>query len=117
MKCKAFIPLIFLISSLSATDLTSQSYLYDNEGEPRFIKIYIDSPTPRNKRRTTSLQAGLQQILNRMAQEDPTGRYIVVPLKKKKGKDTDESVWECPYCGKSNHAFENRCTKKSCSLH
>ena len=114
-KCLLILTLCTL--SLSATDLTSQSYLYDDQGEATFIKIYIDPPTPRNKRRTSSLQASLQQILNRMAQEDPTGRYIVVPLKKKKGKDKDESVWECPYCGKSNHAFENRCTKKSCSLH
>ena len=118
---------IFFGSIHASTDRTPdfnlKNYVYDDEGVPVFIKIYIKSP------KTGSLdqnQDGVQQVLNRIGHEDERGSYIVVPIKRhKKEKDKDEddadgydeSWWKCPYCGRKNDANSNYCGTKDCVLH
>jgi len=104
-----------------------KNYVYDDEGNPVFIKIYIQSSTVnspnQNKGRTHQEQDDLIQILNRMTQHDQRGGYVVVPIKKKKSHDDDddddkdESTWECPYCHRTNKASDNYCQTKDCVLH
>ena len=108
-------------------DFNLKNYVYDHEGVPVFIKIYIDSPKEKssnhNKSSAPSQLDSLEQILNRMAQNDLRGTYIAVPIAKKKNKkdnddeDKDESTWECPYCGRTNKASSNYCETPGCVLH
>lgn len=65
-------------------------------------------------------QNGLEQILNKISQNDQRGTYLVVPIKQKKSKnddDDDVSTWECPYCGTINLASNNTCSNESCPLY
>jgi len=125
---KIFYPLIALFiffGSVQASanridDFNFKNYIYDDDGNPVFIKIYIKSSTEileQNKANTLPLQ----QLINRMAQDDQRGSYIVIPIKKKKHKeeddDKDESTWECPYCGRTNKASSHYCETKDCVLH
>lgn len=129
---KIFYPLItvfIFFSSIHASagidDFNSKNYVYDDEGNPIFIKIYIESHKEKCSNRNNSgthffpQQDGLQLTLNRMTQDDQRGSYIVIPIKRKKDNDDDdkdESTWECPYCHRENKASSNRCGTKGCVL-
>jgi hypothetical protein len=50
-----------------------KNYVYDDEGNPVFIKIYIEASkksSNQNKVSSFPLQDGVQQIINRMIQDD-----------------------------------------------
>src|SRR5512135_2812216 len=73
-----------------------KNYVYDDNGTPIFIKIYIDSPKVDRLHQNESsaplfsLPGGDMQILNLMTQNDQRGSFIVIPIKKKKSKDDDD---------------------------
>ncbi len=130
----SLITMFIFLSSIHASaneidDFDFKNYVYDDEGTPVFIKIYIKSPktesSNENKSGTPLFQEqdDLQQILSRMAQDDQRGSYIVVPITKKKkikdddDEDKDESTWECPYCGQINRASSDYCERRGCVLY
>ena len=102
-------------------DLSIKNYVYDDEGNPAFIKIYIEPSKAEllSSNRNFYQQNRLERILNKMSQKDQRGTYFVVPIKKKKSKndDDDTSTWECPYCGTINPASNNTCSNESCPLY
>jgi hypothetical protein len=130
---RIFYPLVtvfIFFSSIYASanridDFNLKNYVYDDEGNPVFVKVYIKSPKAKFSDQdwsdSFSQQDSLPHLLNLMTQDDQGGSYLVVPIKKKKDKDDDddkdESVWECPYCGTINESFRNTCKKKGCVLY
>ncbi|MGC1877931.1 MAG: hypothetical protein WA347_03265 [Rhabdochlamydiaceae bacterium] len=109
-------------------DFNLKNYVYDEEGNPVFIKIYIETSKTESSHRSKNAssffplqnEAGLQ-ISNPMMQDDQRGSYIVIPIKKKKNKndddDQEESTWTCPICGRDNPASRNTCQYGDCPLH
>jgi hypothetical protein len=105
-----------------------KNYVYDDEGNPVFIKVYIKSIKPLKTKFSNQdwndlplQQDSWQQLMNQVSQEDQRGTYLIIPIKKKKGKDADddkdESNWECPYCGTDNPATRNTCSNRECPLY
>lgn len=130
----SLITMFIFFSSIHASangidDFDLKNYVYDDEGAPVFIKIYIESPKTESSNRNKSTNRlfpqhnDFQQILNRITQEDQRGSYIVVPITKKKkikeddDDDKDESTWQCPYCNRVNKASSNYCETPGCVLH
>jgi|GEM_PF-5858408 len=127
---RVFYPLIALFiffSSIHASaneidDFNVKNYIYDDEGNAVFVKVYIKFSN-QDWSNSSSQQDNLPHLLNRMTQDDQRGSYLVVPIKKKKYKDEDddddddESVWECPYCYTINESYRNTCKNKKCVLY
>ncbi len=108
----------------SATELNSfnpKNYVYDEEGNPLFVKVYLGSANQHRNEKVLSSPANGLVILKRMAQEDKEGSFIAVPIYKKKknneDENDDESNWECPYCYTINPASRNTCKNPDCPLH
>lgn len=101
--------------------LSTKNYVYDDEGNPVFIKIYIKaSKNVSSSQRNRTLPSLLEEdkkFWALMTQKDDRGTYIVIPIKKKKSSSDDESTWECPYCHRENPASSNFCKTKGCVLH
>jgi hypothetical protein len=94
-------------------DFNPKNYVYDYEGAPLFVKIYLgdqnfESEYPQRKRTPHSSIEKELQFFTSMMQTDSQGSFLAVPIQKKKKKDTDndESTWVCPYCDTENPAFE-----------
>lgn len=104
--------MLFTFGAIHASnDYLMQNYVYDNEGNPLFVKVYLQK----------NLSSNRHPFVNSMIQDDHRGSFLAVPLKKKKSNDDDddkdESTWECPYCGAINPASRNTCQTKGCVLH
>lgn len=92
-----------------------KNYVYDDEGNPVFVKIYI----PFEDHQENVCAAKACHMLQAQ-QRDKSGSYIVVPIRKKKKSeedDDDENTWECPYCGIVNPASRNVCSNSDCVLY
>lgn len=100
-------------------DFNVKNYLYDDKGNPVFIKIYISKEFS-NQDLTDTQHFDFHQLLNRMSQEDQTGTYVIIPIKKKKKQqdaDEEEDGWVCPYCNTYNEASRNCCKNPDCVLY
>ncbi len=106
-------------SAAENNEFNPKNYVYNNEGEPLFVKVYIESSNRNINADSLSLQKEGLHILNLMMQEDRKGSFLVIPIKKKKSKsdDDDESTWICPYCDTENEASRNTCQNPQCVLH
>jgi hypothetical protein len=122
-----FISFCSIHASTNETEnFNPKNYIYDDNGHPIFIKIYIEtlktSSSGENEYAVShSLQKGGLQMLNLMTQNDHRGGYIAIPIKKKnKNKndddDKDENVWICPICERENPAYRNTCQWTDCPL-
>ena len=125
-KCFCFLMLILAyFSSVQASTggwdgyVNPKSYIYDDEGNPVFVKVYVESSKCHRNADSPRLSEK-EQILNLMIQEDKAGSFWAIPIKKKKSKekedDTEESTWECPMCGRTNPASRNTCQYSDCPL-
>jgi hypothetical protein len=131
MFMKYFFRLVMLLIVLNSVPVSADSYgnfnpknyVYDDEGSPVFVRVYVnDSTTESSNRNRKAASLFLKeegaQILDLMLQEDQKGSFLAIPLKKKKQKDDneDESTWECPMCGRENPAYRNTCQFSDCPL-
>jgi hypothetical protein len=116
---------IFFSSTYASADRNNdfnlKNYVYDDEGVPLFIKLYIKASKTESSDRNKSvvplfLAEESVQILNLMMQEDQLGSFLAIPIKKKKEKEDDESTWECPICGRTNPASRSTCQYSDCPL-
>jgi hypothetical protein len=115
---------LFGLDQVSAAEddiYNPKNYVYDDEGNPLFVKVYLRNPKAerrnQNKKHFFSKENDMQ-ILNLMMQEDLRGNFIAIPIKKKKNDDDeDESNWGCPYCHTINPSSRNSCSNKDCPLY
>lgn len=115
------------VSASGVDDFNPKNYVYDDNGTPLFVKVYIKAPKTGFSQQSESAsllvssQNADMRILNSIVQDDQRGSFIVIPIKKKKyqvdDEERNESVWECPYCGTINESFRNTCKKKGCVLY
>ncbi|MBS0607602.1 MAG: hypothetical protein KF898_05125 [Parachlamydiales bacterium] len=101
-----------------------QNYVYDDQGNPLFVKVYVPASKMElwkssDKINLLSAEGQKIQILRRIVQEDGRGGFLVVPIKKKRSKDDDdeESTWECPYCLTVNPSNRHACSNPECPLY
>lgn len=111
------------VSSAEIDTFNPKNYVYDDEGNPLFVKVYLkaraESLSQSGRAVSIPSQENDIQILKLMMQEDQRGSFLVIPIKKKKSnddEDKDESNWECPYCHKINPASRNSCSNPECPL-
>lgn len=118
-----FILITLLFSALcsnfaSASEFDPKNYVYNDEGSPLFVKVYIE--IPKISYRETSVEAfDLQKKIKpffNLMQNDDRGSFIVIPIKTAKDRDEDD-YWECPLCGTENPATRNTCTNPDCPLY
>lgn len=86
---------------------------YDDDGEFRFIKVYVDGNTFSAHSKYDS------KILLPFVQKDKEGYFIPVRIMKKKKSDDDEEeeYWDCPMCGQMNPPSADFCTNPDCVLY
>ncbi len=106
-----------------------KNYIYDDNGNPVFVKVYIDHLKPQSSdQNLEGISCAVQntglQTLNLMTQYDERGSYLAIPIKSKKKKNNDddeddkkEKYWKCPYCGTENPPERNTCSNSNCVLH
>lgn len=99
----AFICLSCVSADEHEDDYNPQNYLYDEEGEHSFIKVYID-------------KLDSKHIFHRLAQTDKRGSFLAIPLQKIHSKEKPDE-WRCPYCGLDNPVSTNTCLNKECTLY
>jgi hypothetical protein len=101
-------------------EFDSKNYVYDDEGNPRFVKVYLNNQTcdTSNQKRENS-SSTLQEIgnlfINLFIQEDPRGVFIAIPIRNRDRDDDD--YWQCPYCDTINPASRNSCRNPCCPLY
>lgn len=112
--------------SAEAKSFDVKNYVYDDEGNPLFIKVYCKccgekSSHSHKKSGLPSSQENKLGILSKMLQKDQKGSFLVIPIKKKKkNKDDDnpfEKYWECPYCQTLNPVYQAYCSNKNCTIY
>src|SRR2546427_10533588 len=74
-----------------------KNYIFDDEGNAQFVKVYIESSgemysNNAGSASSSSKQDGFYPILKRMSQNDQRGRYIVVPIKNRRARDDDDDT-------------------------
>lgn len=110
------------LNSASATcshRFDPKCYLYNEEGYPLFVKVYVEPSLQSIHSDSSSRGEGKAQFLTLMTQNDRDGAFIVVPIKKKKSRndDEEEDTWQCPYCDTINEASRNTCKNPECILY
>lgn len=107
----------------------SENYVYDNYGNPLFVKVYVtrcDEDASNSNKPSPALKfIKKNRFFSQMLQKDRHGRFLAVPLQKKKNKNKDEDDddpyqergWVCPYCDTYNDQSRNVCSNKNCPLY
>lgn len=118
VKALTFFVLVLSFFSASASAherhlFNPKNYVYDDEGNPLFVKIYVDSQKLEMFHAQKNGSANVTHFVNL---NDAAGTYLIVPIHKKKRPDDDDS-WTCPYCGTENPAYRNTCSNPSCVLY
>ncbi len=91
MKIKLLTILIFALSGLNA-----DNFLYDNLGNPVFLKLYLDSKSPS------------KALIEYPILIDHKGSFYAVMIK--------FNHWICPFCGTLNPKNQDNCISKNCPL-
>src|SRR5579872_7119646 len=102
-------------------DVDTTDYLYDDEGCPSFVKVYLNEEIENDFYEDEEFLTANKVILSTfrmLMQRDRKGSYLAIPLQKK-GKDKDkdkdeEDYWTCPHCGRKNRATDNNCKTWGC---
>lgn len=116
---------------ISANEFNPKNYVYNDEGYPLFVKIYVEGPenSPSHAEKAVYAPPLKEKTISffNLMQKDDRGSFIVIPIKNKKKKsdeeekeedyDHDEKYWKCPYCDTENPASRNSCQNKKCCLH
>lgn len=84
-------------------DYNPKNYLYDEEGNCSFVKVYIDKIDSRHG-------------FDCLAQRDGRGSFLAIPIQRFLSKEKPKG-WDCPYCGRRNPAERNTCSNPDCVLY
>lgn len=109
-----------LLAAHEDNHFNPKNYVYDDEGNPLFVKIYIESVLTEKKSSSPSALEQKLHFLSSMMQNDSIGNFLAVPIEKKKKKqdnDDEESTWTCPFCGTETPARKSACSNKDCILY
>jgi hypothetical protein len=90
-----FLYLLIFSSPILAEEsnkLNNSSFLYDNQGNPKFLKITIKKRDP--------------PYSDVNIYYDDFGPFILVPFY--------EGFWVCPFCGNLNYDFIENCRSQNC---
>ncbi len=120
------------LSANESSEYNPENYVYDNHGNPIFVKVYVSLYEEDDHVNAKNSSLALQFIkknhfFSQMLQKDHRGKFLAVPLQKKKSKDKDkdeyeddpyqEKGWICPYCDHYNKNKHNTCQNKKCVLY
>ncbi len=102
-------------------EVNVSNYLYDHDGNPSFVKVYLNEWDESNIGKNEGFLAVNKVVRARfhlLLQKDGKGSYMAIPLQKKgkdKDKDKDEDdYWICPHCGRKNKETDNYCRTWGC---
>jgi hypothetical protein len=96
-------------------DINPENYIYNHEGTPLFVKVYVG-------KNALFIHQGKESLfLLKLMQKDRNGSFLPVPISKKhkpkKEDDEEEDTWVCPYCETVNSASAGSCTNPDCVLY
>lgn len=110
----------FCSNFISAHECDPKNYVYDDEGHPLFVKVYLETTKDNlfDSKKTAYAFSSKENanFIFTLMQKDSGGSFIAVPIRKKTDSD-DDDYWQCPYCGAENSASRNTCSNPDCLLY